>query len=59
MVTEKDKDIWIKKVDDRLTHLDNISPDLKDFEGQVDNVNYFMLDFSVFNSLTNDQLRTL
>jgi hypothetical protein len=57
MVTEKDRDDWIKKIYARLNGLDNLAPDMDTFKTQVAHVSHFLLDYPVFSSLTPEQLR--
>jgi hypothetical protein len=59
MITENLKEAWMHKIDKRLSKVDAMVPQLRDYYIDMKQVNYFLLDYPMFNCLTNKELQFL
>lgn len=59
MITDNLKESWTAKIDKRLSKVDSMAPLLRDYYVDMKQVNYFLLDYPMFNCLNNKELRFL
>jgi hypothetical protein len=51
LISDNDKEDWKSKIEAKLIEVDNMTPSTNEYIGDVKNLNIFLLDFPVFNSL--------